>query len=61
MSSTGVDWDLVRAECNDNSSLVPYWHTRPEFLTEKSNAELEHLTKIVMLAVSLIYFSLSFL
>jgi hypothetical protein len=31
MSLTGVDWDVVRAECNENSSLVPYWHTKPEF------------------------------
>jgi hypothetical protein len=51
-SSTGVDWDLVREECLASGSIVPYWSTRPEFLTEKSNAELEHLTKAVILAVS---------
>jgi hypothetical protein len=36
----------------DNEALVPYWHTRPTFLLEKSNAELEHLTKVVMLTVT---------
>ena len=50
MSSTGIDWDVVKAESLVRN-IVPNMEDWSDFLTTKSNAELEHLTKLTMLQI----------